>query len=404
MKLEYFKYAFDNVKHRKMRSWLTIISILIGIAAIYALVSFGQGLSSYVDTLSEDMGKDKIIVQSRGVGAAGTDPNFYIPSEDVDFLSKIKGIKQIVGMYFQTAEVEKDKQKKYVFASSFPGGEYRDLVMSLMTVDLDKGRELKKGDKLKAVMGYNYQLADKIFEKPLKLNDKVLINGHSVEIIGFFQSIGNPQDDSNIYFTEEGMLSIFPDTEDKFQIAFGSAEPTADPIEVAERAEEKLRKHKGVDEGKETFYIQTFEQVIEQFSTVLVVINAILVLIALISLIVAGVNIMNTMYTAVLERTQEIGVMKAIGARNSDIMLIFLIESGILGLVGGALGIGFGYSIAKFGESILASVGYAAFYPIFPWQLTLGCLLFAFIVGSLAGLLPAKQASKLKPVEALRYE
>jgi len=165
-----------------------------------------------------------------------------------------------------------------------------------------------------------------------------------------------------------------------------------------------LRKHKDIDEGKETFYIQSFEQVIEQFSTVLVVINAILVLIALISLIVAGVNIMNTMYTAVLERTPEIGVMKAIGARNSDIMFIFLVESGILGLVGGTLGIAFGYFIAKIGEAALAGAGYAAFYPIFPWQLTVGCLAFAFLVGSLAGLLPAKQASKLKPVDALRYE
>ena len=146
------------------------------------------------------------------------------------------------------------------------------------------------------------------------------------------------------------------------------------------------------------------QQVIEQFSTVLIVINGILVLIALISLIVAGVNIMNTMYTAVLERTQEIGVMKAIGARNSDIAFIFLIESGVLGLVGGILGIGFGYVIAKLGESILANAGYAAFYPIFPWQLTAGCLAFAVFIGAFAGLFPARQASKLKPVEALRYE
>ncbi|MFQ5474811.1 MAG: ABC transporter permease [Candidatus Nanoarchaeia archaeon] len=404
MKLEYFKYAFDNVRHRRLRSWLTIISILIGIAAIYSLVSFGQGLSNYVDTLSEDMGRDKIIVQSKGIGAAGTDPNFFIPADDVAFLSKVKGIKQIVGIYAKTAEVESDKQKKFVFAMSFPLGEYKNLMTSLMTVELDRGRELKKGDKMKAVLGYNYQLQNKIYKKPLKLNDKILINGHTVEVVGFYQSIGNPQDDSNIYLTEEGILLLYPDIEDKFQFAFGSAEPTADPTEVAERAEDKLRKHKGIDKGKETFYIQTFEQVIEQFSTVLTVINAILVLIALISLIVAGVNIMNTMYTAVLERTQEIGVMKAIGARNSDIMFIFLVESGMLGIVGGVFGIAFGFAVAKTGEAILAGAGYAAFYPIFPWQLTVGCLLFAFLVGALAGLFPARQAARLKPVTALRYE
>jgi len=404
MRLEYVKYAIDNVRHRKLRSWLTILSITIGIMAIFALVSFGQGLSDYVDGLSDQMGRDKLIIQAKGAGAAATDENFFIPQDDIDFLSKVKGIKQITGMYAKPVELDKGGVKKYVFGMSFPTDERIDMVMDLMTVKLDKGRNLKTGDKLKVTMGYNYQLPNKIFERPLKLNDKLLINGHSVEIVGFFESIGNPQDDSNVYITEEGFLEIFPDTEGKFQFSFAQVDAEEDTTALAEKAEEKLRKHKGQEKGKEDFYIQTFAQAIETFSTVLTVINAILVLIALISLIVAGVNIMNTMYTAVLERTQEIGVMKAIGARNSDIMAIFLIESGLLGLTGGIFGILLGYIIAKIGEAILASVGYAAFYPVFHWQLTVGCLLFAFIVGALAGLLPSRQASKLKPVDALRYE
>jgi len=120
--------------------------------------------------------------------------------------------------------------------------------------------------------------------------------------------------------------------------------------------------------------------------------------------LVAAVNIMNTMYTAVLERTKEIGIMKAIGSRNRYILMIFFFESGILGLIGGTIGILFGYGLAKMGGAIAAEAGYALLQPFFPWWLTVGCLTFAFLVGATSGFFPALQASKLKPVDALRYE
>ena len=121
-------------------------------------------------------------------------------------------------------------------------------------------------------------------------------------------------------------------------------------------------------------------------------------------MVVAAVNIANTMYTSILERTPEIGVMKSIGAKNKFILFIFVTESGVLGLIGGIIGIVFGYLIAKGGGLIAASAGLSMLRPAFPLWLTAGCLLFAFVVGAGSGLLPALQASKLKPVEALRYE
>jgi putative ABC transport system permease protein len=130
----------------------------------------------------------------------------------------------------------------------------------------------------------------------------------------------------------------------------------------------------------------------------------VLISIAGISLLVGGVNITNTMYTSVLERTNEIGIMKAIGARNRDVFLIFLIESGILGVVGGIIGIGLGIGLSKIVAFGAAAGGYSIITAIFPWYLTGGALAFSFIVGAAAGTLPAIQASKLKPVDALRYE
>ena len=171
------------------------------------------------------------------------------------------------------------------------------------------------------------------------------------------------------------------------------------------KIEEKLRKYKGQKEGEEDFYVQTFEEIMAMFGSVINILNGILVLIALISLFVASVNITNTMYTAVLERTKEIGIMKSVGAKNSDILTLFLIESGLLGLVGGLIGVGVGAGIGKSVEYIaLTQLGTPFLQASISLELVLGALLFSFVVGSFSGVLPAIQASRMRPVEALRHE
>ena len=114
---------------------------------------------------------------------------------------------------------------------------------------------------------------------------------------------------------------------------------------------------------------------------------------------------MNTMYTSVIERTKQIGVMKATGARNEQITILFLIESGILGMAGGAIGIAIGMGIAKIVEiGAGQALGSSLLQAYFPWYLMTGALLFSFTLGALSGMLPALQASRLKPADALRYE
>ncbi|MCX6706853.1 MAG: ABC transporter permease [Candidatus Woesearchaeota archaeon] len=404
MKTDYLKYAIENIKHKPMRSWLTVLSILIGIMAIFALVSFGQGLSSYVNTLSAQMGTDKLMVTSKGFSAPGTDQNFFISDKDIDAIKKVNGIAEIAGLHVHALEIDYNKQKKYSFGMGMPMGSERKMIDEMLTVSIDKGRDLKSGDILNAVFGYNYQFADKIFKKALKVGDVVKINGYDVKIAGFYQAIGNPQDDANVYLTKEGFEFLYPDLTDKFQEAIARVQPDQDAAAIAEKATEKLRKFRGEKAGQEDFFIQTFQQAVETFMIIINVINGVLVLIALISLVVAAVNITNTMYTAVVERTKEIGVMKAVGAKNSDIMMMFVFEAGLFGFVGGALGIFMGYIVASLGGVIAANAGYPILKPIFPLWLIIGCLTFSFLVGSIAGLLPAMQASKLKPVDALRYE
>jgi putative ABC transport system permease protein len=401
MNLDEFIYALKNLKDRGLRSWLTVISIVIGIMAIFAIVSFGLGLQKYVDTLAQESGTDKLFIQARGIGAPGTDDTFVLTKSEIDFIGKIKGVDEVAGIYMTPGEISLDNSKKYVYVTGYEMDNQK-LVTEAFTVDIEKGRELKDDEVGRCVLGYNYQLNNKVFEEPIVLGDKLKVNGHKVEVVGFFEEVGNPQDDSNVYLTFKGYETIFPEKKNEFGFIIARAEKNVDPEELADKIEEKLRKKRGEEEGRETFFVQTFADALQTFNAIFGVLNGILVLIALISLIVAGVNIMNTMYTSVLERTKEIGIMKAIGAQNHDILTIFVLESAILGMVGGGIGVLFGYLIAKAGGNAAAQAGYALLQPTFPLYLIIGCILFAFFIGAFAGILPAIQASKLNPVDALR--
>ena len=156
--------------------------------------------------------------------------------------------------------------------------------------------------------------------------------------------------------------------------------------------------------GKEDLEIKTPQQLASSFTTILDIVNIVLIGIAGISLLVGGIGIMNTMYTAVLQRTKEIGVMKALGARNKHILLLFLIESGLYGLGGGIIGALLGIGFAKVVEALFVQFIGPLLVVEINYGLVSGVLLFSFIIGCLSGIAPAWRASKLNPVESLRYE
>ncbi len=158
-----------------------------------------------------------------------------------------------------------------------------------------------------------------------------------------------------------------------------------------------------MEAGKEDFIIQTPEQLLGTLNTILNIIQGVLVGIAAISLIIGGIGITNTMYTAVVERTREIGIMKSIGATPKTIMYLFLVESGLLGLIGGVIGVILGVSLAKIVEfAAFQAFGTSLIQVTISPVVIIGALLFAFIVGAISGAFPAKQAANMNPVDALR--
>jgi len=275
-----------------------------------------------------------------------------------------------------------------------------DLAMEANNYKIGLGRLLKKGDKFKAMIGYDF--AEDFFDESLQLRDKVKIEDQTFTVVGILKKSGNPQQDSTLVIPEVAFREIL-DIEEAYDIIPVKVSSGEDLSLVSERMNKELRKYRNVEEGKEDFTIQTPESILATLNTILMIVQGVLVGIAAISLLVGGVGIMNTMYTAVLERTKEIGIMKAVGARNRGILSLFVIESGLLGLIGGLIGITLGISISKLVEFVAFQV-YDTYLIKADINIALlvGALLFAFLVGTLSGALPAKQAAKLKPVDALR--
>ena len=224
-----------------------------------------------------------------------------------------------------------------------------------------------------------------------------------MRIVGFYEKIGNPQDDSNIYVTNDFMPELYPDAE----LSYGMIVARVDKNNVdgvADRVEEKLRQYRGLDEGKEDFSVQSYSDLLESYMVVLDIIVGFIILIALISVVVSAINTANTMITSVLERFKEIGVLKSIGARNSEIFKIFLFESGFLGFVAGVIGVLVGWGATILGANILDNLGYGFLSPHYSWTLFVGLILFATFTGAISGMIPAWRASKINAVDALRYE
>jgi len=401
---ELLKTSLQSMWKRKSRSSLTIISVFIGVTAIFVLISFGQGLIGFINETAAQMGEDKIIVQAKGFGFGPppTDSNVIFKDRDVKFIEKIQGVKEATGLYFASAPLEFEDTIKYIYVIGSDIKNNKDLVTEVYNTKLYSGLDLDGDESKQGVFGYGYTVDDKTFPQPLVLRDRVLISNTTIKVKGFYEAVGNPIDDYNVYLTKDAFEDIFEPK--SYNMILIRSSPGIDATKLSEIIKDELIDERGQSRGNEDFFVETFEQVIESFTSVLITLNVILVLIALISLVVAGVNIANTMYTSVLERTKEIGVMKAIGAKNSDILFMFAFESGLLSLIGGLIAVILGTIIAIQAGELMAKAGYGLLTPALSLELYAACLLFSVFIGVFSGLMPAYRASKMKPIDALRYE
>lgn len=401
--LNYLLLALDSIKHRRLRSWLTMIGIFIGVAAVVSLISLGQGMQSSIESQFEMMGSNKLIIMP-GVGMGMMPTSEKLTSKDLTIVEKVKGVDIVTEMIYSSSLIEFKDEARHTLVIGLPTDDSANIFKDMQGFETEKGRDLKEGDKLKAVIGYLVARDNGFFEEGAGIRDRIIIKGEEFRVVGIMEQVGNPQDDRQVYIPLDIAREIF-EREGEIDAIYVQVKSGFEPTEIAEDIKEELREFRNEKEGEETFSIQTFEQILESFNTIFGIVQAVLVGIAGISLLVGGIGIMNTMYTSVLERTKEIGIMKAVGARNSDILLLFLVESGLLGLFGGFIGIVIGLGFAKAVEFIISNnLGVDLLKVAIDPVLITGSLLFAFVIGSLSGMFPARQAARMKPVDALRYE
>ncbi len=399
-----FNIATKNLRKRKLRSWLTMIGIFISIATIFTLVSLSLGLQGAVEEQFRLLGSDKFFIQPKTgfMGAPGSVVGTILTEDDLKVIEDTRGVKDYSYFVSGNAKVEFDGRERYFMVWGVPP-EHQEVYMEIGSLKIEEGRELKKGDSNSLVLGNLHQTGN-LWTDSVEVGNKLLINGKEMKVKGILGLIGNADDDQMIMIDLESFKEIF-DSGNRVDYIMVQVEGGENILEVSERIEKELRKSRGQTEKTQDFSILNPEDLLESFQNILKIITYFLAGVSAISLLVGGIGIANTMYTSVLERTKEIGIMKAVGAKNSDILWIFLIESGLLGFVGGVIGVLLGYGISKTIEVVASTqLNTTLLQVASPLWLIISCLVFSFLIGALSGTIPAFQASKINVVEALRYE
>ncbi len=400
---DYLTYVIKHLRRRRLRSWLTLLGIFIGMAAVVALFSLSQGLKDAVVSQFESLGANRIIVEPGGTMAGPFSSSLSLSKlkdKDLKTITAVRGVDFAVGLVTSVSSVRFRDEYNQGYIIGLPVDS--DTINNLKEIGILK---IKEGRAFKPASRYDVILGDKVahdfFDENLTTKDSVYIKGRKFRVIGILDEGGVGMSPMGIFMPKSVVETLFKKDDYGFipvKVADGyNAE------DVAERIKNKLRKERNVKEGEEDFSVETENQVIESFSRVLNIVQVLIISVASISLVVGGVGIMNTMYTAIAERTKEIGIMKAVGARNSSILLIFLLESGGLGLVGGLIGAFLGLLTSKLTEIIAEKqLGSKILVAHISPGMVLGVLLFSFVLGALAGYLPARKASRMQPVKALR--
>lgn len=400
---EYFKLAVRNLKTRPLRSWLTILGVVIGVFLIMSLLSLSEGLKETVLKQLKGIGKDIVMIIPGDISDIMTTiiGGVELTEEDLNAIRRTKGVEAVVPWIYKGEVMKYQGNSKTIILTGIDLKNNLDIYKEDLGFDIDEGRWPMAGKK-EIMVG---SLVPEDIFPGLKTGTKTTIKGRQFEIVGILKSLGSRQDDSMIGLD----LDIFREITGKKKGAPQAVAKIAagfSPTEVAENIKENLsetvRRQRG--EGERSFSVLTNEAMTGIVSNIMGVIQLAVLAFASIAIIVGGIGIMNTMYTSVQERTREVGILKAVGAKNSTITLIFLIESGIIGLIGGIGGMVLGLGLAKTLEFISQSQSISYISASITPGLVIFGIVFSFLVGCLSGFFPARSASKLKPVDALRYE
>jgi putative ABC transport system permease protein len=407
-----FKLAINILLHSKLRSWLTIIGIVIGVAAIVAIVSIGEGAKASVESRLGGLGADIITVSpgfqraqggfrgfDGGGGRASSVAN--LTSKDIQIIRNTDGVAFVNGVISGRQDVYYLGEKAGLNIQGVDPFAWRNI----LTTELSTGRLLENGDVGSVVIGSS--VAVTTFKQPLAVNRDIIIGSKSFKIVGILASSGGfGGDDNRIYMPIDEARTLLNNTKNFDSITVKVSDVNQIDI-VTNDTTKRLSVSRNLLGKTQDFTVTSSKAIQAQVQSVTQTFTVFLAAIAAVSLIVGAVGIANTMFTSVLEKTKEIGIMKAIGAKNSDIMIVFLMNSGLVGFVGGLIGIILGSGISALLPNVLgniAGLSRGTLTTVVPVSLLIEAIVVSVAIGMIAGAIPAYRASKLKPVDALRYE
>ncbi len=397
--------ALSSLRVNRLRSVLTLLGIVIGVMTVITVISFISGLNDFVEQEIFNLGADvfvvtrtpNVVTNREDWIAARKRKNLYL--EDADAIRESCAACQAVGARLNARAWVKSG-REYLDGTQIRG--LTPEVPAILGEDLDAGRGLTEYDirHSRRVCVIGSDVVDNIFPFVDPIGKMLQVNGREFEVVGIGEKRG-----SIVGQSQDNWVTI-PIT--AFQRMFGSrrsvriygkanGEEMIDTAVDQARVVLRTRRHIAYNDDDD-FSISTNETFLELWANISRTFFAVTIAIASISLVVGGIVVMNIMLVSVTERTREIGIRKATGARRADIMLQFLVESATLALVGGVIGVGLAIAIAT-GVSAATALPSAIKW----WAVTLG-LVVSTAVGLFFGIWPAKKAASLDPIAALRYE
>lgn len=397
------RISIGSIKSSKLRSGLTTLGIIIGIAAVVANVSLGESFNVYFAEQINAQGSNFVIIYS-------LEPNLFYNNE-LQIIDKTPGVAAVSPIKQQLGEVTYFSQRKNIEIYGVTEG-YQDT----SNITMQNGSFITDQDAFSAVIGS--KVASEKFKRKISarssINITLRLEGNrtvtrTFKVKGIIKSLavpsfagGAPDRDNSVFIPISTINQMLE--KDDFSGFVAMSDNLEDVENVSDSIDKRLARNFGVsvrdidDEDTKPYRIFNQAEILEQLNQLATALGSFLVAVALISLIVGSIGIMNIMLVTVTERTREIGIMKALGFSSLDILLLFLVESVIISLFGGLLGLGLGIGGAYVATTFLK-------LPFFysPFLFELG-LTVAIVVGVLAGVYPASKAAKLVPVDALRYQ
>ncbi len=390
-----FYIASKNLNDNPLRTILTLLGIIVGIGFVMTLSLLGFGFSKQISDQLNSVFSSNMMRVAPAIGGYASGSIFS--NSDFRKLKSISGVERVIPIYYSYFKL---KYKGYSTSSVVVGMDPKDLEFALNQFNVNySGRLLRSSSKYGAVCGYSF--AKSTFPDSLKRNDKIELGNISVKVSGILEK-------SNAFLDN----SIFLPIDTIRDLSCGGCNNISGFVVFAYHGENYTQIANDVkrvlerSHGKNSVSVISPESIVQMVMGIIDSITLFVLVIASISLIVGGVGIANSMFSSILQQTKQVGLIKATGARNSDVFTIVVLEGGLLGFFGGLIGVLLGSGLAFFADFILRhflNVHLFTFSSIgFVYAAIL--LVFSFVVGVISALAPAIRASKINPVDALHYE